>query len=122
MAAAFAVGNDTAEKRKQKNWDLPAERVEPEINGRVGQPVDEPGLRHQLHPGADAGCAGTHPHQAEIAVFKRPKDPVQQQGSVWLTAALVSGQGLLPFDQVDEIAVAILEEDEPVSLVRVRRS
>ena len=39
-----------------------------------------------------------------------------------VNGGLVSGQGLLPFDQVDEIAVAILEEDEPVSLVRVRRS
>ena len=101
---------------------MPAERIEAEIDGRVGKPVDEPGLRHQLHPRADAGRAGAHPHQAEIAVFKRPKDPVQQQCSVWLTARLVSGQRLLPLDQVDKIAVAILEEDEPVSLVFVRRS
>src|SRR6185437_11139953 len=93
MAAAFAVCHYSAEKRKQKNGDLPAERVEPKIDGGVGQAVDEPRLRHQLHPGADAGCAGAHPHQAEIAVFKRPEDAVQEQCSVWLTALWSQARG-----------------------------
>jgi hypothetical protein len=32
-------------------------------------------LRDDLHPGADAGGAGANPHQAEIAILKRFKDP-----------------------------------------------
>jgi hypothetical protein len=73
-------------------------------------------LRYQLHPRAYAGGAGAHPHQAEIAVLKRPKDPVQQQ------CGLISGQRFLSFDQVDQIAVAIFEKDKPVTLVFIRRA
>src|ERR1700739_4852787 len=34
------------------------------------EPVDQPALRDNLHPGADAGCAGAKPHQAKIAILK----------------------------------------------------
>jgi hypothetical protein len=40
----------------------------------MAEPVDQPALRHDLHPRADAGRAGAKPHQAEIAISKCLKD------------------------------------------------
>jgi hypothetical protein len=34
------------------------------------QPIDQPRLRHNLHPRANAGGAGANPHQTKIAVVK----------------------------------------------------
>jgi hypothetical protein len=74
VPATFAIGNDSAKKGKQEYRNLAAERVETEVNGGIGQAVDEPGLRDQLHPRSDARCAGAHPHQAEVAIMKSPED------------------------------------------------
>jgi hypothetical protein len=46
----------------------------------VAEPVDQPALGYDLHPGADAGGAGANPHQAEIAILKCFKDPGNQYG------------------------------------------
>jgi hypothetical protein len=41
-------------------------------------------LRHDLHPGADAGSASANPHQAKIAVAKSFEDPADQaNASPW---------------------------------------
>ena len=34
------------------------------------QPVDEPALGDDLHPGANTGRTGADPHQAEISILK----------------------------------------------------
>src|SRR5208283_4276781 len=44
----------------------------------MAESVDEPALRHNLHPGADAGSAGANPHQAKIAILKCFKNPANQ--------------------------------------------
>jgi hypothetical protein len=36
----------------------------------MAQAVDEPALRHDLHPGADTRSTGAKPHQAEVAILK----------------------------------------------------
>ena len=36
----------------------------------MAQTIDEPRLSDDLHPGADAGRAGSEPHQTEIAIVK----------------------------------------------------
>src|SRR5271165_1782571 len=36
----------------------------------MAQAIDKPALRHNLHPGANAGGAGTEPHQTEITIVK----------------------------------------------------
>jgi hypothetical protein len=46
----------------------------------VTEPVDEPALRDDLHPGADAGSTGSKPHEAEIAILKCFKDSADQSG------------------------------------------
>src|SRR5947209_3656793 len=43
----------------------------------MAQLPDQPALRHDLHPRADAGGARPHPHQAEVAVLKCFEDPAE---------------------------------------------
>ena len=44
----------------------------------MAKAVNQPALGNNLHPGANAGRAGANPHQPEVAVPKRFKDPVHQ--------------------------------------------
>ena len=44
--------------------------------------VDQPRLRHDLHPAADAGSAGADPHEAEIAVLESFEDAVEHSGDL----------------------------------------
>lgn len=45
----------------------------------MAQPIDQPALRHDLHPGANAGHAGTKPHQTEISILKCFEYPAKCQ-------------------------------------------
>jgi hypothetical protein len=61
----------------------------------VAQAINEPALRHDLHPGADAGGAGADPHQAEITILECFKDPANQAGvSVGLKKTNIPGSAL----------------------------
>jgi hypothetical protein len=46
----------------------------------VAEPVDQPSLGDDLHPGANAGGAGANPHQTEIAILECFKDPAEDLG------------------------------------------
>ena len=55
VAAVDAIGGDPAQRRKQKHGNLAGESHRPQQQSRTGQPVDQPRLRHALHPRADQG-------------------------------------------------------------------
>ena len=73
-----AVGHHAADQREQEDGNAAEKLIQRQQKGRMAQPVDQPALRHDLHPGADAGGAGADPHQAEIAILKCFKDPANQ--------------------------------------------
>ena len=51
--AVHPVGHGAAQRGQQKNRDLAREAHHAEQCGRTSEPVDQPGLRHRLHPGSD---------------------------------------------------------------------
>ena len=53
----------------------PRKASRPSRKGELVSSQDQPALRRDLHPRADAGRAGAHPHQAEVAVLKCFEDP-----------------------------------------------
>ena len=53
------------------------ELIERQQKGGMAEPVNQPSLRHDLHPGSNARRARSHPHQAEIARLKRLEDSAQ---------------------------------------------
>ena len=75
LPALHAVGDHAADQGEQKDGKAAEKLIQRQQERRVAQPVDQPALRHDLHPGADAGRAGAKPHQAEIAILKCFKDP-----------------------------------------------
>ena len=83
----------------------------------MAEPVDQPALRHDLHPGADAGGAGANPHQAEIAVLKCFKNPANQSGvSVGWKKTNIPGSGLSASSNL--VIVVLLSAWMPGSLIR----
>jgi hypothetical protein len=76
--AIVAVGEDAADERKQDDRQLLQERIEPEEERRVRQRNDEPVLRDDLHPRADARGAGANPLDTEIAVGEGGQHPAQR--------------------------------------------
>src|ERR1700722_1910564 len=70
FAALHAVGNDSANEREKEDGDAAQKLIQGQQERGVAEPVDKPALRHDLHPGADAGGAGAKPHQAKIAILK----------------------------------------------------
>ncbi len=73
--ALDAIGHHAADQREQKDGNAAEKLIQRQQERGVAEPVDQPALRHDLHPGADAGGAGAKPHQAEIAILKCFKDP-----------------------------------------------
>ena len=53
--AAHAVCGHAAHGGQEEHRELSREGHEPQHGRLVGQPVDQPGLGHTLHPGADEG-------------------------------------------------------------------
>ena len=46
----------------------------------MAQPVNQPALGDDLHPGADTGGAGADPHETEVAIGKRLEGPAKGAG------------------------------------------
>ena len=44
--------------------------IQPQQACRMAQPVNQPALRHNLHPGTNTRGTGPDPHQAKIAIVK----------------------------------------------------
>jgi hypothetical protein len=63
-----AVGSEAAQAAEREDRDLRAEPGGAEQQFRMRQPVDEPRLRHILHPGAD--------ERDGLAADKEPEVPV----------------------------------------------
>ena len=83
--AIVAVGEHAADEREQDDRQLLQERVEPEEERRrIGQRNDQPVLRDDLHPRADARRAGAEPLDAEVAIGERrehaPQRPRPERG------------------------------------------
>ena len=74
LAAVEAVGEDSAEEGEHHDGELAEEEVEAEVEGVLGEVVDEPALRELLDEGADGGDAGAGPHQAEVAIAEGSED------------------------------------------------
>jgi hypothetical protein len=53
-----------------KDGNAAEKLIERQQKRGVAEPIDEPALRNDLHPGANAGGAGANPHQAEITIMK----------------------------------------------------
>ena len=64
------VGHHAADQREEEDGNAAEKLVERQQEGGMAQAIDEPALRHDLHPGADAGRAGAEPHQTEITIMK----------------------------------------------------
>ena len=75
--AVVAIGKDAADEREQDDRELLQERVEAEVERRVGQREDQPVLRDNLHPGPDGRTAGADPLDAEIPVHERRQHAAQ---------------------------------------------
>ena len=75
------VGQHAAKQGEQKDGDAGKERVQPQQEGGVAELVDQPALRHDLHPRADARSARPEPHEPEVAILKRFEDPAKHSGS-----------------------------------------
>src|ERR1700686_2040788 len=75
LPALDAICHYAADQRKKKDWNSTEKLIERQQKCRVAEPVDQPALRLNLHPRADAGSAGPNPHQAKIAILKCFKNP-----------------------------------------------
>ena len=73
LVAREAVGRQAAQRAQRKHRDLRAEPGRAQQPLRVGQAVDQPGLRHVLHPGPHQRDDLAADEQPEIAVAQRPK-------------------------------------------------
>ena len=73
-----AVGHHAADQGKQEDGNAAQELIERQQKCGVAEAVDQPALRHDLHPRADAGRAGADPHQPEIAILKCFEDAGDQ--------------------------------------------
>ena len=56
--------------REEEDRDLAGETDQPQQDGRAGQPVDQPRLRHGLHPGADQRDELAAEEELEVPVFQ----------------------------------------------------
>ena len=71
------VRENAAEQREEKKRSGAQKRVEREKRRGTRHREDQPGLRHLLHPGADARREGARPQEAVVAVRERLERPVQ---------------------------------------------
>ena len=75
--AVEPIGEHTADEREKHDRELLEESVEAEEKCGAGQREDEPVLRRELRPGADARRAGANPLDAEIAMSERRQHPAE---------------------------------------------
>ena len=74
LATIEAVGEDSTEEREHHDGELAEEEVEAEVEGVLGEVVDEPALRELLDEGANGRDAGSGPHQAKVAIAEGSED------------------------------------------------
>src|SRR5579863_7425912 len=77
LPALDAVGDHAADQREQENGNAAEKLVESEQKRRMAQTIDEPALRHDLHPSANAGRAGAEPHEPEVSILKSLEYPAK---------------------------------------------
>jgi hypothetical protein len=85
-----SIGDDPANEHEEQDRQLTQETVEPEIEVRSRQAVDEIALREALHPRADGRRERRHPEDAKVAVGERdtqPLMPATRLLDVWSRAA-----------------------------------
>ena len=70
LAPVQAIRKDAAEQRKHHDGKLAQKQVQSQVEGFLGQVVDQPALRELLDKRADGGGAGSHPHDAEVTIAK----------------------------------------------------
>ena len=112
MAPVAAIGGDPAERRKQKDRDLAGEPHRSQQQRRTSQPVDEPRLRHGLHPGADQRDQLSAEEELEVAMTQRPSShlPARSAFSGAISgpfAAALSGIGILRFSHCSFIRMTV---------------
>jgi len=72
------VRHHPADQRKKKNRNSRQKLVQRQKECGMAQPVNQPALRHDLHPCADTRRTGADPHQPEIAILKCFEDSAQR--------------------------------------------
>ena len=77
LASLGTVSRHAADQREEEDGNTAEKLIQREIEGRMAQPINQPALRNDLHPGANAGHAGTEPHQPEISILKCFKYPAK---------------------------------------------
>src|SRR5262249_48293568 len=92
LASFDAIGDDATDQRKQEDRDAAEKLVQRQQESRVTEAVNQPALRHNLHPGTNAGSAGANPHQAEIAILKCLEDPADQSNPLWYLGSRVTDE------------------------------
>jgi len=73
-AAVEAVGHQASQRDDQEDGNLRGKADHPQLHRRAGQAVDQPGLRHGLHPGADQRDHLPRGEKAEVPVAQGPED------------------------------------------------
>jgi CRISPR/Cas system endoribonuclease Cas6 (RAMP superfamily) len=68
--AAVAVGHDASRGRQQEHRNLGSKPGRAQQHRRSREPVNQPRLRHILHPGADEGDELAGKEEPEIAVLE----------------------------------------------------
>ena len=74
-ATVHPVRHRAAERREEEDRGLSHEPRHAQEQGRVGETVDEPGLRHHLQPRADERHELSPDVEPEVAVPQRADDP-----------------------------------------------
>ena len=72
VTAVVAIGRDPAQWGKKKYRDLTGKSHRPQQQRRTRQPIDQPRLRHALHPGADQRDQLAAEEELEVAMTQRP--------------------------------------------------
>ena len=78
-AAIVTVGNDSTDGREQKYRDLPRKPNRSQQQPRSGHPVNQPRLRHALHPRAGQRNQLSGKEELKIAVAQRPSRGFKMQ-------------------------------------------
>src|SRR5215510_13685312 len=74
-SSIVAISEGAADESEADGGDRAEDAVEPQLNRRIRQFIEQPiGCRH-LHPGADVGNKKADPKKSKIAIVKGSKTP-----------------------------------------------
>jgi hypothetical protein len=74
LSPVQTIREDPAEQGKHDDGQLSQKEVQTQVEGILGEVVDQPALGELLYEGADGGDTCPQPHKAEITVAKSPED------------------------------------------------